>query len=245
MFRFSAAGAPLLVLCIFCLAPFQASTADAGFYFDASTELIDLPYPGTEFYGEVDLTLLSLNNLRVDVNAYTSPGEYDSLGNYITSPLVAGPNFGIMKFGINSSLVTSEADYDAFMELYDLTMPDNWGCEWGGVAGALGKFEFWYKNTGNSRQDPLVILFTPKDGVVIPTGFEIDSVFDFVEVCPQGTYFSMHVADFSTDPSYWDNGYVDPPSGYFAVSGDTYVVPEPAMLIVLLLAAGLLRMKRR
>jgi hypothetical protein len=245
MFRFSAVGAPLLVFCIFCFAPLQASAVDVGFYFDASTELIDLPYPGTEFYGEVDLTLLSLNNLRVDVNAYTSPGEYDSLGNYITSPLVPGPNFGIMKFGINSSLVASEAGFDTFWSYYDLTLPDHWSCDWGGVAGAFGKFEFWYTDTGQSRQDPLVILITPKSGVVIPAGFEIDSVFDFVEMCPQGYYFSMHVGDLSTDPSYWDNGYTDVKSGFFAVSGDTYVIPEPGMLVVLLLAAGLLRLKRR
>ena len=240
-------SALILSLVILCLAPFPVSAVDVGYYFDLSTELIDLPYPGSEFYGEVDLSLVSLNNLRVDVNAYRSPGEYDYLGNYITSPVVAGANFGIQKFGANSTLIASEEDYDTFMTLYDLTLPNKWDCTWGGVAGAFGKFEFWYTDTGHSRQDPLIILIAPKSGEVIPAEFEIDSVFDFVEMCPQGYYFSMHIGDISTDPSYWESGYVDPVSAFVAVSGDTYVIPEPATVLILLLGLVpvLLRVKRR
>jgi hypothetical protein len=237
----------VLVCVCLTLAAASAYAVDAGFYFDASNELIDAMYPGMGFYGEVDLSLLSLNNLRVDVNAYVSPGEYDYLGNYITSPLVAGPNFGIQTFGINSTLIASQADFDAFCTYYDLILPDNWGCDWGGVAGEFGKFEFWYRGTGNSRQDPLVILITPRSGAVIPTQFEIDSVFDFVELCPQGYYFSMHVGDFSTDPSYWDEGCFDVDSAFFAVSGDTLVIPEPATVLIaaLGLASVLTRAKQR
>ena len=236
---------PLLIL----LPPSPAAAADVGYYFDLSNELIDLPYPGSEFYGEVDLSLLFLNNLRIDVNAYVSPGEYDYLGNYISSPLVAGLNFGIDKFGANSSLISSSGDFDTFMSLYDVTMPADWGCKWGGVAGELGKFEFWYKGTGDSRQDPLVILIAPKSGVVIPEEFVIDSVDLFVEECPQGYCFSMHVGDLSTDPAYWETGHSNVESAFFAASGDgdTLIVPEPATSVILLVgtAALVLRMKRR
>ena len=228
------------------LAAASVSAVDVGYYFDMSKELIDLPYPGAEFYGEVDLSLLSLNNLRVDVNAYRSPGEDNCLGDYITSPLVAGPNFGIQKFGINSILIASQDDYNAFMSLYELGLPDDWNCKWGGVANEFGKFEFWYTGTGHSRQDPLVVLITPRSGAVIPPEFEIDSAFDFVEMCPQGYYFSMHVGDLSTDPSYWEDGYLNVVSAFFGVSTET-LVPEPgtASLLLLGLAALLLRAKRR
>jgi hypothetical protein len=239
-------GVSLASVCLI-LAAASAYAIDVGYYFDVSNELSDLPYPGTEFYGEVDLSLLALNTLRVDVNAFASLGQDDYLGNYITSPLQAGSNFGIQKFGINSPLIASQGDFDAFCTYYDITLPNHWGFDWGGVAGELGKFEFWYNGTGNSRQDPLVILITPKIGAVIPTGFEIDSVFDFVEMCPQGTYFSMHVGGFSTDPSYWSDGCSDVNSAFFAVDGETYIIPEPATALILFLglATLLLRARRR
>ncbi len=221
-----------------------ARAADVGYYFNLADQLVDLPYPGTEFYGEVDLTLLALNNLLIEVNAYTSPGETDYQGNFITSPLVAGPNFGIQTFGVNSELVADEAQFDAFVALYDIVLPDNWTCSWGGVAGELGKFELWDTGTGGFRQDPLIVEIVPKPGAVIPAEFEIDSVFDFVELCPQGTYFAMHAAGFTTDPSYWETGYLNPVSAWFAVGP---AAPEPGTVLIALmgLIPVVLRRKRR
>ena len=226
-----------------------ASAADIAFYFDlGGTELIDLDYPGSQFYGEVGLSLTAPCSLLIEANAFRSPGETDSLGNFISSPLVAGSNFGIDKFGMNSTLIASEADYNNFVAFYDLTLSDGWNMQWGGVAGDLGKFEFWYSGTGSTRQDPLIIELAPIDCATTPEQFKFSSVLDFVELCPQGTYFAMHVGDFTTDPSYWREGAVNPESSYIGVSPvPPYVVPEPAMVTLALLALAplALRSKRR
>lgn len=232
----------ILALFVAFILSAPALAVDAGYYFNLGGELIDLPYPGTEFYGEVNLTLVALNNLLIEVNAYTSPGETDYLGNFFSSPIVPGPNFGIDKFGMNSELIANEADFNTFASLYDITLPQDWSCTWGGVAGELGKFELWDKGTGNSRQDPLVIQIAPKIGAVIPVQFQIDSVSDFVELCPQGTYFVMHVGSLSTGPSYW-RGDTEPGSSLFAVT----TVPEPCTVLIALLGLVpvVLRTKRR
>jgi hypothetical protein len=241
----------VLICCLvsFALITNPAHAADIGLYFQWSGELIEMPYPGTEFYGEVALTHVSLNNLLIDINAYTSPQEYDFLGNLVTSPLVAGSNFGIDKFGMNSTLINSEADFDAFVGLYDVSMPDDWGCKWGGVAGEFGKFEFWYTGTGNSRVDPLAISITPKTGAVIPVEYQITSASDFVEMCPQGYYFSMHAAGFTTDPSYWQSGHSDVESSFLGVSTESYVIqppiPEPSMVVLVVAALAAMTLRKR
>jgi hypothetical protein len=235
---------PTLILALFIAFTLAAPAhaADVGYYFNMAGELVDLPYPGTEFYGEVDLTLLALNDLLVEVNVYTNPGETDHLGNFFTSPIVPGQSFGIDKFGMNSTLIADEADFNTFASLYDITLPDTWSCIWGGVAGDLGKFEFWNTGPGGSRVDPLIIQIAPKIGAVIPVEFQIDSVLDFVELCPQGTYFSMHAGGFTTDPSYWA-GDTEPGSSYFAVT----TAPEPCTVLIALLAVlpAILHRKRR
>lgn len=245
MYRYLVAAA--FALCfVFAASSVSATIPDAAYYFNLANELVDLPYPGNEFYGEVDLTLTSLNNVRIDVNAYVSPGEYDAIGNFIFSPLVAGPNFGIDKFGMNSCLIASQDDYDTFMSYYDMTLPSSWGVTWGGVAGELGKFEFWYKGTGDSRMDPLVILITPKIGVTIPTEYMIDDVGLFVEECPQGTLFAMHVGDFTVDSSYWESESFNPESSFFAVGGDSDTfIPEPATVCLVLAGLGAVVVRRR
>jgi len=229
----------LFALAFAAIAIVPAQAADVGFYFDSANELIDLPNPGTEFYGEVTLTLSSLNNLLIEVNAFTSPGENDSQGNYISSPLVPGDNFGIDKFGANSTLIASEADFNTFTSFYDIILPGQWSCSWGGVAGEMGKFEFWNTGTGGSRQDPLTVQITPKSGAIIPTALQIDSVFDFIELCPQGTYFAMHAGGFTCDSSYWESGSLNPESSFFAVT----VIPEPGTVLLVLLGFGILLRK--
>ena len=235
------------LLSLIALASGLAWADDVAYYFNESNELIDLTYPGTEFYGEVDLSLIALNELHIEVNVYVSPGEFDSLGTYITSPLVPGSKFGIQKFGANSALIVTEDDYNTFLSLYDVGMPKQWSCEYGTMADGFGVFEFWYTGLGNWRVDPLVIDIVPKEGAVIPAEFEIDSVFDFVEASELGYYFCMHVADFTVDPSYWDNGFTDVESAFFGVGGDT-LVPEPSSVFIVffgLTAVVFLRRRRR
>jgi len=216
-----------------------SAASEAGYYFDLANELIDLPYPGNEFYGEVYLTLLETNHVRVEANVYTNIGENDRLGRFIQSPIVPGSNFGIDKFGMNSTLIANEEDFNTFMTLYDVVLPDRWGCSWGGVAGELGKFELWDTGTGNSRVDPFFIEITAKDGVVIPDQFAFNSLDAFIELCPQGTYFAMHAAGFTIDSSYWREGASNPESSFFAVSPlPPSMVPEPGTLLLALIGLG-------
>ena len=196
----------------------------ASYYFNLSNELVDLPYPGNTLYGEVHLDLPMNNHLEVNVNPFSWPGENNSSGDFVNSPLVASTNFGIQRFAMDSTLVTTEEDYDTFLTLYDIEIPVSWNMQFNGQISEFGRFEFIYSGTGNTRQDPLLISISPKDGADL-TGYEFDSVLAFVEPNASGYHFAAHIAGFTTDESYWRNGHTNVESGYFAI-----VVPEPAVI---------------
>ena len=211
-----------------------AYSDSVGYYFIYSNGLIDLPYPGNTFYAEVALQVLTPNHLDLYLNPYTAPGEFDTMGNFINSPLVAGSNFGVQKFAMDSTLISSREDFDNFLSLYDIIMPESWTCQYNGQVSDFGHFEFVDGGTGGTRQDPLIIQIIPKAGADL-TGYEFNSVFAFVEQNAAGYYFATHVAGFTTDSSYWDSGFVNPNSAYFAVGeydGEMPIVPEPSLLMI-------------
>lgn len=226
-------GSFFIVLLLTMTVTFSAAVADSiGYYFNFSNELIDLPYPGDTFYGEVHLNAPIDNHLQMNVNAYTSPGENNYLGNFVNSPLVAGPNFGIQQFAFDSTLILTEDDFDTFLSLYDVVIPDKWNCKFNGQVSEFGRFEFVYNGTGDTRQDPLLINISPKDGADL-TGYQFSSVMAFVEPNAAGYLFAAHIAGFTTDPAYWDEGFTDLESAYFAVTEDPGPqIPEPTVIVL-------------
>ena len=122
----------IAMLAILLVVSTNAYTDSVGYYFNVSNELIDLSYPGSLFYGEVVLNSASATNLIMDVNPFSAPAEVDYLGNIIGSPTLAGPNFGIQKFAFDSTLIITENDFNTFLALYDIVVPNNWGCDFNG-----------------------------------------------------------------------------------------------------------------
>ena len=57
------------------LVAFYAYGDSTGFYFNHSNELIDLPYPGSIFYAEVQLQCPEPNHLDIYLNPFSWPGE--------------------------------------------------------------------------------------------------------------------------------------------------------------------------
>jgi hypothetical protein len=216
---------------------FYARADSVAYYFQYSNELIDMCYPGDTFYAGISLQCAEANHLDLRLNPFSAPGEYDCIGNYINSPLVAGSNFGVQKFAMDSTLISSREDFDNFMSLYDIMMPERWECQYNGQVSEFGHFEFVDSGTGGTRQDPLIVSIVPKAGAIL-TGYEFDTALAFVEQNAAGYYFATHIADFTTDPAFWDNGSVNPNSAYFAVgeclNGDMpIIIPEPAFMIVI------------
>ena len=230
----------ILSIIVLVTASCGARADSVGYYFLYSNELIDLPYPGDTFYGEVDLYLPEANHLEVYVNPFSWEGENDYLGNYILSPLVPNSPFGVQQFAMDSELVVTEEDWNDFVAVYDIGLPESWEYKYNGQIDDFGRFEFSYNGSGSTRQDPLLINISPKQGADL-TGYEFDTVFAFVEQNNAGYYFAAHIAGFTTNPSYWDNGNTDVESGYFAVGEYDgrmpVIIPEPAMLSFLALSA--------
>jgi len=109
----------------------------------------------------------------------------------------------------------------------------------GSIAGVGGS---GINAAAGSREDSLIIYISPKPGMDL-TGYEFDSVSAFVEPNAEGYYFAAHIAGFTTDPGFWENGYLNPESAYFAVgkcpNGDMPIItPEPACAVLIALGAA-------
>lgn len=231
----------MMMLASATLIAFHAHADSIGYYFTFSNELVDLPYEDGTYYAGIDLECPKPNHLDLCINPFSSPGENDCMGNYVNSPLVATGNFGIQKFAMDSSLLTSRTDFDTFMSLYDILLPERWRCVFNGQVSEFGRFEFINAAAG-SREDSLIIYISPKPGMDL-TGYEFDSVSAFVEPNAEGYYFAAHIAGFTTDPGFWENGYLNPESAYFAVgkcpNGDMPIItPEPACAVLIALGAA-------
>jgi hypothetical protein len=165
---------------------------------------------------------------------YLSVTIFDSISNpgdieFLVTPLApltisAGPNFGIQKFGFNSTQVLTAAN---------IVGPVGWSTGSGNLDG-FGAYQVTEDGDGTNRQNPLTFRIT---------GILGDVLTDYVVNGPggaQGTYaFAAHVAGM-TDV----NGYN---SAYFGGDGDGTppVVPVPAAAWLLGSAFGLLGAMRR
>ncbi len=228
----------VMVLCAIVVATTIAGNLNAatiGFYFNESNNMIDLDPSGDTFYGEVVLESNAPNEITITVNPFTSPGENDYLGNFINSPLVEGPNFGVQAFMMNSTLIDDEDDFDTFVAVYDIVVPASWTYTYGNNADGFGWFEFDFEGSSN-RQDPLVIDISPKSGADV-TGYEINSVNDFIELNEKGYLFAAHIAGFTVDSSYWENEE--------NIESSWFAVPEPTTMTLLVFGSLALLRKRK
>ena len=228
----------ILALAVALTAVFSSQSATVeSYYFNLSNTLVDLDPAGGEYYGEVSLQITAPNTIQITVDPFDSLQTVDSQLNPVSSPLVAGPNFGLQAFGMDVALSEDES---AISNRYDINLPNGWSIKTDQNISEFGVFQFKFSGTGCNRQDPLEIVISPKAGADL-TGYEFNDVQEFIEINPDGYYFTAHIADFTVEPGYVErcrNQAVN--SAYFAAGAQ---VPEPATGAVL--AIGLLRLVRR
>ena len=231
------------VLTIFALAfalsvgySVQSATIES-YYFNLSNALIDLDPVGGEYYGEVLLEVTAPNTIEITVDPFDSLQIVDSQLNPISSPLVAGPNFGLQVFGMDIALSEDESE---ITDRYDIDLPTGWSISTDQNISEFGSFDFKFSGTGSTRKDPLEIVISPKAGEDL-TGYEFNDVQEFIELNPDSYYFVAHIADFTVDPAFVERGVDEVVnSAYFATGPHT---PEPATGAILVI--GMLRMIRR
>lgn len=214
----------------------QSATIES-YYFNLSNTLVDLDPVGGEYYGEVLLEVTAPNTIEITVDPFDSLQTVDSQLNPISSPLVAGPNFGLQVFGMEIALSEDESEVT---DRYEIELPDGWSYTTDKNISEFGTFQLKFSGTGSTRQDPLEIVISPKAGADL-TGYEFNDVQEFIEVNPDGYYFVAHIADFTVDPAYVKRGLDEVVnSAWFAVG---YEIPEPTTGAIL--AIGLLGLVRR
>ena len=214
----------------------QSATIES-YYFNLSNTLVDLDPVGGEYYGEVSLEVTAPNTIEITVDPFDSLQIVDSQLNPISSPLVAGPNFGLQVFGMDIALSEDESE---ITDRYDIELPTGWSISTDQNISEFGTFDYKFSGTGSTRKDPLEIVISPKAGADL-TGFEFNDVQEFIELNPDGYHFVAHIADFTVDPSYVEGDLCEVVnSAYFAAGPPT---PEPATSAILVI--GMLRMIRR
>lgn len=154
---------------------------------------------------------------------------------------LAGPNFGIQKFGFNVlGGVGAEAD--------DVDAPGGWRARNGGRMDGFGLFDVTLKGTGNKRQDPLTFSIE---------GVDLDTIQSYVDLSsgrsPQGfSLFSAQVAgfEFCEGDSYPEDKKSHGSckhrvsSAYFGGNGNNPVVPAPPAIWLLGTAIAGLAVRR-
>jgi hypothetical protein len=231
-------------LTVVALVAFMALTLSAHsatlevFHFNLSNTLVDLDPAGGEYYGEVVLEITAPNTIEIVVNPFDSTETVDALGVAISSPLVAGPNFGVQTFALNVALTDNESE---ITDRYDIELPTGWDYSTDANISEFGSFEFRTDGTGNTRQDPLEITIKPKAGADL-TGYEFSDVNEFIGANPERYLFAAHIAGFTVAPEYLEEG-IDfaQESAWFGVTE----APEPSMAIVMLIGLLTRRYRRK
>lgn len=209
-----------------------------GLSFASSSQAASISY----FLDQSNQLADGINYLKVTIDDEGAAGAINFTVE-VLQPLLdlAGPNFGIQKFGFNVlGGVAAEAG--------DVDMVAGWRSRNGGRMDGFGLYDITLKGQGNKRQDPLTFSIT---------GVDLDTITSYVDLStgrsPQGfSLFAAHVAGFEL----CDDGVVPTSSekkkshggckgrvssAYF---GGTQVVPAPPAIWLLGTAVAGLAVRR-
>lgn len=130
-----------------------------------------------------------------------------------TSLLVPHSNFGIDKFGLNTTLSSITPS--------DFSVQSGWSVKTNQTEDGFGNFDFEIKGNGSHRAQPLTFSITDPS---------INSASQFVDTSSGGYYFASEVAGFQ--PLNWQT------SAFFG-SNSNRPVPTSESSSILLLSSGL------
>ncbi len=153
-----------------------------GLSFASSSQAASISY----FLDQSNKLADGINYLKVTIDDEGAAGAINFTVEALQPLLdIAGPNFGIQKFGFNilGGVGAEAADVD---------LPAGWRARNGGRMDGFGLFDVTLKGKGNKRQDPLTFSIT---------GVDLDTIQSYVDLSsgrsPQGfSLFSAHVAGF-------------------------------------------------
>lgn len=171
-------------------------------------------------FAEAITTSLNISNVNLGLTGDFATVEVLVSGNKATftvdanqALLGAGTNFGIQKFGFNTTGLTLAAG--------DFSLPTTgWEITFGGNISEFGIFYANEVGTGSTRQDPLVFTVTNSG---------ISDASQFFVANAGGYHYYAHIADFTPhngqESAYFsDVQPVDPPDE---------IVPEPTTMLLL------------